>query len=127
MMTQAAPFKVQAVKTDNANIFTNYYTGYKKSADPSNPRLHIFDLTCAELGMEHFLIAPGKPAQNGRVERSHRNDRERFWRKVKFKTLPDIRRKQRAYARWYNEVCPHLGIDGLTPLEKLATLKGTNV
>lgn len=127
MMVKAAPFRVQAVKTDNASIFTNYYTGYKKSADPSNPRRHIFDLTCAELNVDHLLIAPGKPAQNGRVERSHRNDRERFWRRVEFTSLPDIRQKQRAYARWYNEECPHLGLGGLTPLEKLTTLEGTNV
>ena len=39
-----APFKIQGIKTDNASIFTNYYTGYKKSADPLNPRLHIFIL-----------------------------------------------------------------------------------
>lgn len=123
----AAPFPVQAVKTDNGSIFTNYYTGYPKSANPMKPRLHIFDRVCAELGLAHYLIAPGKPAQNGKVERSHRNDRERFWNKVQFKTLREAQRKQRAYARWYNEECPHLGLDGLTPVEKLATFQGTNV
>lgn len=126
-VVEAAPFPVRAIKTDNGSIFTNYYTGYKKSADPSQPRLHIFDRVCAELGLTHYLIAPGKPAQNGKVERSHRNDRERFWNKVQFKTLREVKVKQRAYARWYNEVCPHLGLNGLTPLEKLATVKGPDL
>lgn len=123
----SAPFRVQAVKTDNASIFTNYYVGYPKSANPLQPKLHLFDRTCAELGVTHYLIAPGKPAQNGKVERSHRNDRERFWNKVHFKTLHEAYTKQRAYARWYNEQCPHLGLGGLTPMEKLATFQGTNV
>lgn len=127
MVMDSAPFTVRAVKTDNASIFTNYYTGYPKSANPMKPRLHLFDRTCQHLGVTHYLISPGKPAQNGKVERSHRNDRERFWNKVRFNTVPEARRKQRAYARWYNEVCPHLGLGGLTPVEKLATFQGTNV
>ena len=127
LVVAAAPFPVQAVKTDNATIFTNYYVGYPKSANPLKPKLHRFDRTCAELGLTHYLIPPGKPQYNGKVERSHRNDRERFWNKVHFTTVREAARKQRAYARWYNEECPHLGLNGLTPLQKLAEAKGTNV
>lgn len=127
MLVAAAPFRIRAVKTDNGSIFTNYYTGYPKSANPLKPKLHIFDRVCAELGLTHYLIAPGKPAQNGKVERSHRNDRERFWNTVRFTTLPEARRKQRAYARWYNEECPHLGLNGLTPMEKLTQEKGPDL
>lgn len=126
-LVAAAPFPIQAVKTDNATIFTNYYVGYPKSTDPAKPKLHYFDRVCTELGLTHYLIAPGKPAQNGKVERSHRSDREKFWNTVRFTTLRDVQQKQRAYARWYNEERPHLALNGLTPLEKLATLKGTNV
>lgn len=46
-----APFKIQAIKTDNASIFTNRYTGYAKSSDPLNPRLHSFDILCNNLNM----------------------------------------------------------------------------
>lgn len=123
----AAPFPIRGVKTDNASIFTNRYTGYAKSADPLRPRLHIFDRVCARLGITHYLIAPGKPQQNGKVERSHRTDRERFWNIVRFRSLPEIRRKHAAYVDWYNRLCPHLGLGGLTPLEKLRSLQGTNV
>lgn len=115
----AAPFLIRGIKTDNASIFTNYYTGYTKSADPMKPKRHIFDRVCQEFGIQHFLIDPGKPAQNGKVERSHRSHREEFWRVVKFKTLVELREKHDAYAAWYNGEREHFGIDGLTPLEKL--------
>lgn len=118
-LISVAPFKIQGIKTDNASIFTNYYTGYKKSADPLNPRLHIFDLTCKRLGITHYLIDPGKPQQNGKVERSHRTDREEFWNAVSFRSLPELERQLASYLKWHNEEREHLGIDGLTPIEKL--------
>ena len=118
-LVEAAPFTIRGIKTDNGSIFTNYYTGYKKSADPANPRRHVFDATCAKLGITHYLIDPGKPAQNGKVERSHRTDREEFWRTVRFATLTELRKKHAAYMAWHNEEHEHLGIDGLTPMEKL--------
>jgi len=64
-------FKIRAIKTNNESYFTNRYTGYLKSSDPLNPRLHPFDLLCQELDIIHYLIDPGKPQQNGKVERSH--------------------------------------------------------
>ncbi len=120
MLVEKAPFRIRGIKTDNGSIFTNYYTGYKKSADPSHPRLHVFDRTCLALGMTHYLIDPGKPAQNGKVERSHRTDRERFWRIETFTSPADVKRKLAAYVQWYNEVREHEGIGSLTPIEKLA-------
>ncbi len=122
-----APFQIKGIKTDNASIFTNRYTGYSKSTDPLNPKLHIFDKTCLVYGIGHYLIDPGKPQQNGKVERSHRTDRERFWNKVQFKDLQELELKQKEYLLWYNTKCPHLGIQGLTPEEKLYSLQGTNV
>jgi len=123
----AAPFRIRAVKTDNASIFTNRYNGYAASRDPLHPRLHPFDVLCHDLNLSHYLIAPGRPAQNGKVERSHRNDRERFWNTVRFRTLAEIERKQAAYAAWYNAVCPHLALAGKTPLEYLQVIQGTNL
>jgi len=124
---QNAPFKIKGIKTDNASIFTNRYTGYSKSTDPLNPKLHIFDRICLKYGIYHYLIDPGKPQQNGKVERSHRTDRERFWDRVDFKTLEELELKQKEYLLWYNTKCPHLGIKGLTPEEKLNSLQGTDV
>jgi len=124
---QNAPFQIKGIKTDNASIFTNRYTGYFKSTDPLKPKLHIFDSICLKYGIAHYLIDLGKPQQNGKVERSHRSDRERFWSRVQFKTLEELELKQKEYLKWYNTKCPHLGIQGLTPEEKLVSLQGTNV
>ena len=126
-LIKEAPFRIAGIKTDNGSIFTNRYTGYAKSTDPLRPKIHIFDKTCKKYGLTHYLIDPGKPQQNGKVERSHRTDRERFWRRVSFRTLKELKLKQKEYLTWYNTKCPHLGIQGLTPEEKLRSFQGTNV
>lgn len=61
-LVKIAPFTIKSVKTDNGSCFTNRYTGYLKSSDPFNPRLHSFDLLCKRMGVTHYLIDPGKPA-----------------------------------------------------------------
>ena len=115
-----APFKTLGIQTDNGSIFTNYYTGYRKSADPMAPRLHAFDLACQKNNVVHYLIDPGKPAQNGRVERSHRTDREEFWNDVRFRTVADLKRQHAAYLLRYNTEREHLALGGKTPTEYLA-------
>ncbi len=81
-----AKFRIRTIKTDNGSCFTNRCTGYLKSTDPLNPRLHPFDLFCQKSNIIHYLINPGKPAQNGKVERSHRSDQKMFYNQVKFNT-----------------------------------------
>jgi len=116
-----APFRIRAIKTDNGNNFTNRYVGYPKSSDPMNPRLHPFDLLCQELSIIHYLIDPGKPAQNGKVERSHRTDQEMFYDRIKFKTVADLNRKIKHWNTEYNDL-EHCGLNGKTPNEMLKLL-----
>ena len=120
------PFKIQAIKTDNASIFTNRYTGYQKSIDPMNPRLHALDRLCLEYGIAHYLIDPGKPAQNGKVERSHRTDQEEFYDQNEFASFRDLKQKAKKFLDYYNNQREHLGIGGLTPVEKLRTIAKFN-
>ena len=89
-LTTIAPFRIRAVKTDNGSYFTNRYTGYKKSSDPFNPKLHEFDLLCQKMNILHYLIDPGKPAQNGKVERSHRSDQESFYERTAYDTIEEL-------------------------------------
>lgn len=112
-------FTIRGIQTDNASIFTNRYAGYTKSTDPMKPRLHPFDLLCQKYNIVHYLIDPGKPQQNGKVERSHRTDREEFWHCINFNSLIDLKQKLATYMKWHNEEREHFGIDGLTPSEKL--------
>jgi transposase InsO family protein len=111
-------FKIMAVKTDNGSCFTNRYTGYAKSSDPLNPRLHSFDILCKKLDIPHYLIDPGKPQQNAFVERSHREDQEKFYEQVVFKSFEDLRYKLRLWNMDYNNT-KHCSLNGKTPNQAL--------
>jgi transposase InsO family protein len=115
-------FRIRAIKTDNGSCFTNRYTGYLKSADPANPRLHPLDLECQKLNIIHYLIDPGKPAQNGKVERSHRTDQEMFYDRTNFKTVLGLKRAIKQWNINYNNL-EHCALDGLTPNEALARVQ----
>jgi transposase len=113
-----APFRIRSVKTDNHSIFTNRYTGYLKSKDPFNPRLHAFDLLCQRMNIIHYLIDPGKPAQNGKVERSHRTDSEQFYAKVNLNSFNELEQKIKLWNMKYNNL-EHCALKGLSPNEFL--------
>jgi len=114
--------QIQSVKTDNGFVFTNRYNGTYKREDLSPRRLHGFDACCAKYNIIHYLIAPGKPAQNGTVERSHREDQEKFYERNTFRTVQSLQRKIRLWNNEYNNL-EHCGLDGKTPLEFLAEYK----
>lgn len=113
-----APFRIRAIKTDNGSCFTNRYTGYKKSADTSNPKLHELDLFCQSRNIIHYLIDPGKPAQNGKVERSHRTDQEMFYDRRKFETVLGLKKAIKIWNINYNNL-EHCSLGGRTPNEML--------
>lgn len=113
------PFQIRKVTTDNDSVFTNVYTGEPKTHPLEVVRLHPFTLKCQEFGIKHKLNPPGQPQKNGKVERSHRSDEEEFWC---FQETLDIQRlikKRRQYDELFNNHRPHMGLDGLTPLQKL--------
>lgn len=113
-----APFRIRAIKTDNGSNFTNRYTGYLKSSDPFNPKLHALDLLYQEYNIIHYLIDPGKPSQNGKVERSHRSDQESFYDSNTFRNIRDLENKLKIWNTKYNNL-EHCGLNGLTPNEFL--------
>ena len=110
---------IHAIKTDNGSIFTNYYVGTNKRSDLTVKTLHPLDIFCAQHGMIHYLIDPGKPAQNGTVERSHREDQEKFYERHTFKNFSDLCRKIRVWNIYYNNL-EHCGLGGKSPNEYLA-------
>lgn len=114
------PYATLAVKTDNHSTFTNYYTGTNKRSDLTVKTVHAFDVFCREHGIVHYLIDPAKPAQNGKVERSHGSDQKTFYERTAFASLEDLRRKVRRWNTEYNDL-EHCGLDGLTPNEALTS------
>jgi transposase InsO family protein len=113
------PHSIKAIKTDNGSIFTNYYTGTNKRSDMTVKALHALDLFCAEHDIIHYLIDPGKPAQNGTVERSHRSDQESFYDRNRFRSFKDLQKKMQEWNIEYNDL-EHCGLKGKTPNEALA-------
>jgi len=112
------PHKIQAIKTDNGSVFTNYYLGTNKRSDVSIKTIHALDMFCRENNIIHYLIDPGKPAQNGTVERSHRSDQESFYDRNEFKNIKDLEAKIKIWNEDYNNL-EHCGLNGKTPIEML--------
>ena len=113
-------FRIRAIKTDNGACFTNRYTGYSKSTNPLNPKLHNFDILCQKLNIIHYLIDPGKPAQNGKVERSHRSDQQSFYDCVKYDNLEELKYKIKLWNMYYNDL-QHCGLNLITPNQYLVS------
>ena len=76
--------RVECVQTDNGFEFTNRF-----SPGNRNP-LTRFEITAAQLGIQHKLIRPYTPRHNGKVERSHREDQKRFYSCHSFFSLADL-------------------------------------
>ena len=112
------PHRIQAVKTDNGAIFTNRYMGTYKRLDLMPKGVHSFDQFCNSHNIIHYLIDPGKPAQNGTVERSHREDQEKFYEQNIFKDFNDLKRKLKRWNMYYNDL-EHCGLKGKSPNEFL--------
>ena len=118
-------YKIKAIKTDNGAIFTNYYTSMNKRSDMTVKTIHALDRFCAEQGIVHYLIDPGKPAQNGKVERSHREDQEKLYDQNEFKSFPELQNGVAVWNTLYNNL-EHCGLGGKTPIEYLADYKLIN-
>lgn len=119
ILLKRIPFGIKSIKTDNGGIFTNRMTGYSKSIDPFNPRYHVFDLKCIANNINHYLIDPGKPQQQGAVENSHSLDQRIFYNHLpKPRTLEEYQYKLTLWNMWYNDL-ENITLNGLTPNEYL--------
>ena len=59
-------------------------------------------------------IRPRTPEHNGKVERSHRLDQERFYRTLSFHSLPDLREQGARRMRRYNST-PRMMVGLMSP------------
>lgn len=118
LVKEKFPHTIKAIKTDNHSTFTNYYLGTGKRSDLTVKTVHALDQWCAKHHIVHYLIDPGKPAQNGTVERSHREDQQKFYERNKFRSITDLKKKIRLWNEYYNNL-EHCGLGGKTPNEVL--------
>lgn len=85
-------------------------------------RVHPFDKLCLSLGIEHKRIRPRTPRHNGKVERSHRNDQERFYNWLRFYSYEDLLAQMKRYLARSNDI-PMRVLGWLSPLEKRRQLE----
>ena len=96
-LIEAFPMPIECVQTDNGPEFTKRF----KANSPSN--LTLFQRRLAEHGIRHKQIRPYTPRHNGKVERSHRKDNERFYATHTFYSFEDFFRQLKRYnQREYN-------------------------
>lgn len=101
------------IQTDNGQEFT-----YNSKTD----RIHPLDVLCNNLGIHHQLIRPRTPRHNGKVERSHRNDQNRFYNFLSFYSYEDLIKQTKAYLKRSNNI-PMQVLGWITPLEKREQIK----
>ena len=106
-------YQPEMIQTDNGMEFT--YT-------MNTNRIHPFDTLCNELGITHKLIRPRTPRHNGKVERSHRNDQQRFYNYLSFYSYDDLIYQMKNYIKRSNNI-PMQTLDWKSPLEKREEIK----
>ena len=106
------PFKIYTVRTDNGLEFT------KRLIAKDENNLTIFEHGLAKAGIRHDLIKPYTPKHNGKVERSHRKDNERFYSTRRFYSIEDANKQLQSYLREYNNF-PMQPLDWKSPIEVL--------
>lgn len=101
-------YKPKEIQTDNGIEFT-----WNKE---NNKVLHPLNLLCLNENIYHHKIRPRTPRHNGKVERSHRNDNERFYSWLHFYSLDDLRYQAKLYLKRSNNI-PMSVLEYKTPLE----------
>lgn len=101
-------YKPKMIQTDNGVEFT--YTAHHIDKE------HPLDTFCILEKITHKLIKPRTPRHNGKVERSHRNDNNRFYAFLKFYSYEDLKKQMKAYLVRSNNI-PMSVLGYLTPKE----------
>jgi len=101
-------YKPKEIQTDNGLEFTFNKENINK--------IHPFTELCLKENVYHHKIRPRTPRHNGKVERSHRNDNERFYNNLKFYSLEDLRYQAKLYLKRSNNI-PMAVLNYKTPVE----------
>lgn len=107
----------ELIQTDNGAEFAHFM---------KTKRVHALDRLCSELNIVHKLIRPRTPWHNGKVERSHRNDQERFYNHLRFYSYDDLLSQMRRYLRRSNNI-PMSVLGWLSPKQMRHALESSLV
>ena len=106
-------YKPKIIQTDNGAEFTHI---------AKTDRIHPLDALCKSLNIEHKLIKPRTPRHNGKVERSHRNDQNRFYNHLSFYSYDDLKYQMKNYLKRSNNI-PMQALGWISPIQKRNQLK----
>jgi putative transposase len=110
-LLERMPFPVQAIQVDGGSEF-----------------MASFETTCADLGIDLFVLPPRSPKLNGHVERLNGTARREFWECYAGDLdLPSVQSALRAWVDEYNHFRPHQALGHLTPAAFLASTDFSHV
>ena len=95
-LVKNAPFPIRMVQTDNGAEFTNALLVTKSTHKT------LFEEALNDMGIAYHRIRVATPRHNGKVERQHRTDELRFYRRMRMYSLEDGRRQLAVYQRQSN-------------------------
>lgn len=105
------PFPIREIQTDNGTEWTRALIS--NAGKPS-----MFEEALELCGIKYHRIRVATPRHNGKVERQHRTDEKRFYKKMKMYNLDDGRKQLARYNKKSNDI-PKICLGFLTPNEVL--------
>ena len=105
------PFPIREIQTDNGTEFT-------RALMSNDGKPSLFEEMLEVCGIKYHRIRVATPRHNGKVERQHRTDEKRFYKKMKMYNLADGRKQLAKYNKKSNNI-PKICLGFLTPNEML--------
>lgn len=96
-LVRNAPFPIRLIQTDNGPEWTNALLVTKSTHKT------LFEQALLDMGILYQRIRIATPRHNGKVERQHRQDEERFYKHMRMYSLADGRRQLAKYQRESND------------------------
>ena len=100
-LIQHCPFPIREIQTDNGTEFTKALI----SNDPNDKSL--FEIKLEQCDIFYHRIRVATPRHNGKVERQHRIDQQRFYDTLRMFSLEDGRKQLAVYQQKSNDYIKH--------------------
>ena len=110
---------------DNIAAWRDYPNKIRVDNGPENISSH-FQKWAKKHNIEIIYIQPGKPAQNGYIERFNRSYREAILDSYLFNTIREVQRLTDEWLDHYNNERPHEALRNMTPRQYAQALQGGN-
>ena len=107
------PFPIREIQTDNG---TEWTTAWRVKDKQSRT---LFEKALEDMDIIYHRIRVATPRHNGKVERQHRTDEKRFYKKMKMYSLADGRQQLAKYNKKSNNISK-VCLNFKTPNEVLA-------